>query len=65
LEKNNSPAPRFETDEERSYFKIILKIHPKFIETQTERSKTEIGGNERMGTSQVSHIQTQRCRVDW
>jgi len=53
LEKNNSPAPRFETDDERSYFKTTLKIHPEFLKIQIERSKTEIGDNKRMGAPQA------------
>lgn len=31
MEKNASPKPVFETDEERSYFKTTLFIHPSFI----------------------------------
>ncbi|MBK7105536.1 MAG: putative DNA binding domain-containing protein [Ignavibacteriae bacterium] len=30
LEKNGSPVPIFETDDNRTYFKTTLKIHPKF-----------------------------------
>lgn len=31
MEKNDSPKPVFETDEERSYFKTTFKINQKFI----------------------------------
>ena len=31
LEKNNSPKPVFETDDDRTYFKTTIKIHPKFL----------------------------------
>lgn len=33
LERNGSPAPIFETDDQRTYFKTTLKIHPGFIPT--------------------------------
>ncbi|MDP2037634.1 MAG: putative DNA binding domain-containing protein [Ignavibacteria bacterium] len=33
LERNGSPAPIFETDDTRTYFKTTLKIHPAFIPT--------------------------------
>ncbi len=28
MERNGSPAPRFETDQDRSYFLAILPVHP-------------------------------------
>ncbi len=31
LEKNGSPAPIFDTDDDRSYFLTTLKIHPHFV----------------------------------
>ena len=33
LERNGSPVPIFETDDQRTYFKTTLKIHPGFIPT--------------------------------
>ncbi len=41
LGKNNSPAPIFETDDERSYFKTTFKIHPEFIITKDEMKKAD------------------------
>lgn len=40
MQRNGSPAPVFETDEERSYFLIRLPIHAGFLEKQ--RSITEV-----------------------
>ncbi len=31
LANNGSPAPLFETDDERTYFKTTIKIHPEFL----------------------------------
>ncbi len=49
IEKNNSPKPVFETDEERSYFKIVLFIHKEFERNEvslgqiTSQSDTKLG----------------------
>ncbi|WP_456325449.1 ATP-binding protein [Desulfonauticus submarinus] len=49
VEKNNSPKPVFETDEERSYFKTTFFIHPEFkgdeatLEQTTSQSVTKLG----------------------
>ena len=34
IEKNQSPKPIFETDDERSYFKVTFFIHPEFKEDE-------------------------------
>lgn len=31
MERNGSPAPRFETDEDRAYFLVELLVHPSFV----------------------------------
>ena len=36
MKKNQSPAPVFETDDERSYFKTTFKIHPEFVAAKKE-----------------------------
>ncbi len=40
IEKNQSPKPIFETDDERSYFKTTFFIHPEFREDETSLGKT-------------------------
>lgn len=39
---NESPAPIFDTDEDRSYFKVVLKIHPSFIVSKVQPTETEL-----------------------
>ncbi|NOY57768.1 MAG: hypothetical protein GXO75_02385 [Calditrichaeota bacterium] len=36
MEKNHSPAPVFETDDERSYFKTTFSVHPEFLKPDSE-----------------------------
>ncbi len=44
LEKNQSPPPVFETDDERSYFKITFYIHPSFLLSEPkELSPQQVG----------------------
>lgn len=39
MQDNGSPAPRFETDETRSYFTTVLPIHPlSLVDTESERA---------------------------
>jgi len=40
---NGSPTPRFDFDEERSYFEVELPIHPAFAEKQAVAATTGIG----------------------
>lgn len=40
LKNNNSPKPIFETDENRTYFKTTIKIHPYFIEEISQKSSS-------------------------
>ena len=39
MQSNGSPRPRFETNEERSYFTAILPVHPAFL-----KGNLELGG---------------------
>jgi ATP-dependent DNA helicase RecG len=43
MEKNGSPAPAFETDEERNYFLCTLPVHP--LAKNILVSKAELGGD--------------------
>jgi ATP-dependent DNA helicase RecG len=42
LAENGSEPPIFETDEERSYFRVIFKIHPAFILSPNDRINDRI-----------------------
>jgi ATP-dependent DNA helicase RecG len=42
LNKNGSPAPIFDTDDDRSYFKVVLKIHPSFKVSTTPITEFEL-----------------------
>lgn len=48
MEKNGSPSPLFETDQDRSYFQVTLKIHPFFLPEAADliinRDASEGGG---------------------
>ncbi len=52
LKNNGSPRPVFDTDDERSYFKATLKVHPEFlVKDQKKHSKTEVGpSRDQVGT---------------
>lgn len=39
IEKNKSPLPVFLTDEERTFFSVIMKIHPSFIDKKNIKEK--------------------------
>jgi ATP-dependent DNA helicase RecG len=44
MKENGSPAPEFETDEDRSYFLIRLPVHPKVVSGKTsEKEWLELG----------------------
>jgi len=42
LKQNGSPPPIFDTDEERSYFKVSIKIHPSFSVLSTPPVESEL-----------------------
>ncbi|MNJ87668.1 hypothetical protein D3C87_51950 [compost metagenome] len=48
MQQNGSPDPDFETDDERSYFQVTLKIHPGFLPENNVSTSSEIteGANE-------------------
>ncbi len=41
LERNGSPAPLFETDDERTWFSVMLHLHPAFSHASTLDENTE------------------------
>jgi len=41
METNGSDLPMFETDEERTYFTVILPVHKRFLVSETENSKNK------------------------
>ena len=51
IEKNQSPKPIFETDDERSYFKVTFFIHPEFKEDETSLGKI----TQQAGSKLISH----------
>lgn len=42
---NGSPLPRFEFDEGRTYFTVVLPIHPSALPRQLETSTVDVGQN--------------------
>jgi len=42
MQQNGSPDPDFETDDERSYFQVTLKIHPGFLPENNVSTSLEI-----------------------
>jgi ATP-dependent DNA helicase RecG len=42
IRKNGSPLPRFETDEDRTYFVSRFPIHPKALQRTSKESLTEV-----------------------
>ncbi|SDL92609.1 ATP-dependent DNA helicase RecG [Pedobacter sp. ok626] len=42
MQQNGSPDPDFETDDERSYFQVTLKIHPGFLPENNVSTSSEI-----------------------
>lgn len=36
MQRNNSPAPVFDTDEGRTYFLVRLPLHPAFVQAEAE-----------------------------
>jgi ATP-dependent DNA helicase RecG len=43
METNGSPLPEYNTDKDRSFFHVILPVHPAFLEsTKVRRSKTKV-----------------------
>jgi ATP-dependent DNA helicase RecG len=46
MAKNGSPEPRFETDENYSYFITTLPVHPAFLENESEDGGINEGVND-------------------
>ena len=40
MSQNGSPAPKFDFDEARSYFRVVLPAHPKYVLVQALREST-------------------------
>lgn len=43
MKTNGSPEPEYNTDEDRSFFHVILPVHPAFLDSTKVRSKTKSG----------------------
>ena len=59
LARNGSPAPVFETDEERSYFLIRLPVHPKAVSEETP-VKTPVKVSEETSEKILTEIRRNR-----
>ncbi len=44
LEKNGSPPPIFETDDDRTYFLATIKIHPESLQKTVEKTRVKTKG---------------------
>ena len=55
LEVNGSPPPVFETDDDRSYFLSVIKIHPLARQIESQRAKDRAKDNE-LKISTISDI---------
>ncbi|MEY8368564.1 RNA-binding domain-containing protein [Anaerovoracaceae bacterium 42-11] len=55
IESNGSPLPQLLTDSERSYFSVILKIHPSFITGEPTKNlqKKKSGISKRMNRAEI------------
>ena len=42
MDENGSPAPHFEFDEERTYFRVVLPAHPQYIVLQALRESSHL-----------------------
>lgn len=49
MRQNGSGAPEFKTDENRSYFRVVLPIHPGFLQ-QTEKEERPVQLGRKKGT---------------
>ena len=47
LKENGSDPPLFETDETRSYFSVVFKIHPAFIVSQEDRTNDTLSATKK------------------
>lgn len=59
IKRNDSPLPTLLTDDERSYFTVIVPIHPSFITGKLEVEKKDIRrrrNREDIATSIVEHL---------
>ncbi|WP_257670911.1 ATP-binding protein [Parapedobacter tibetensis] len=52
LQNNGSPEAEFETDNDRSYFQVILRIHPEFITQELEGVNGGVNG----GVNELLHL---------
>jgi len=61
LEKNHSPKPIFETDENRAYFKTTFLVHPEFTTDEMEvRAKLELSWHQVGTKSALSRHQVEK-----
>ena len=60
LKGNGSPPPRFDWDEERSYFRVILRAHPRYLVAAALREAAELRaqGDEERALDVLLHAHT-------
>lgn len=47
MNNNGSDLPVFKTDEDRSYFRVILPVHPAFLENKDDEKEPKMGNRSR------------------
>ena len=47
MKNNGSDLPVFKTDEDRSYFRVILPVHPAFLENKDDEKESKMGNRSR------------------
>lgn len=47
MKNNGSDLPVFKTDEDRSYFRVILPVHPAFLENKDDEKEPKMGNRSR------------------
>ncbi|MGA1865192.1 MAG: RNA-binding domain-containing protein [bacterium] len=57
LEKNGSPKPVFETDDERSYFKTTFWIHPEFLKEDLAGTQVRVQVSEQANLLIINNIE--------
>lgn len=60
MRDNGSPPPRFQTDEERTFFTAILPIHPAFLKANQRNDR---GGNNRKIPPRITPLQPREERI--
>ena len=64
LAENGSPAPRFNTDENRSFFEVELFIHPAFVGEELPFPETEVEKKESIEIGDTTHKILELIKMD-